>query len=255
MGKIGDFIHCTISSKKKVEKYQQIIRDAEWGVLKTKIPRNSSFIDVGCGAGYTLKKASIDLNCIGVGIDPAPGEHGVGRYTEDDTVPFQILTGTAEKIPFENKAFEMVFSSHVLEHVDDELKSLQEMKRVLKDDGLLIIGMPTAMMAWISLFSNYIFLTHIKIYNVFRHFFSKNTAVTFLSIFLPRSHSYPRAKFITYDLNHYRIRKWKKTVSKEFEIIEVLKPCLYPFPDYPQWFKLRKSKLGSSSVFFVCKKK
>jgi ubiquinone/menaquinone biosynthesis C-methylase UbiE len=253
MKKFGDIIRCTLSTKEKVEIYQQLIRDAEWSVLKSHFPEKCSFIDVGCGAGYTLKKASEDLGCTGVGIDPAPGDHGVGRYSDGHDV--KILKGDAENIPFENDSFDLVFSSHVLEHVNDELASLKEMKRVLKNDGVLIIGMPTAFMSWISLFSNYLFTTHIKIYNVFRYFFSKNTLTTFVSIFVPRSHSYPRAKTIFYDLEHYRIKKWKRTIAKEFEIIEVLKPCLYPYPDYPQWFKLRKSKLGTSSVFFVCNKK
>ena len=33
-----------------------------------------------------------------------------------------------------------------------------------------------------------------------------------------------------------------------------LSSYLYPFPDYPQFFRIRKSKIGSSSVFFICKK-
>lgn len=255
MGKLGNFIYSTLSSKEKIENYQQIIRDSEWDILKNYFRKECNFIDVGCGAGYTLKKAAEDLQCKGIGIDPEPGAHGVGRYSDSKSDSPEIIQGNAENIPFDDQAFELVFSSHVLEHVNDEQKSLQEMKRVLKDDGVLIIGMPTALMSWISLISNFVFTTHIRIYNFIRHLFTQDVFKHFLQIFYIQSHSYPRAKTIFYDLVHYRVRNWKKIVSKEFEILEVIEPCLYPYPDFPQWFKLRKSRLGSSSVFFVCKKK
>lgn len=255
MGLIGNIIYATKSSREKVEKYQQIIRDEEWLWLKKEIPANSKFLDVGCGAGYAMQKATEDLNCTCTGIDPEPGAHGVGRYLKDMVNTIPILQGFAEDLPLDDKHFDVVFSSHVLEHVNDERKSLQEMKRVLKDDGLLIIGMPTTTMTWISFFSQLIFLTHIRIYEFIRGIFSKKVFALFSRIFVYRSHSYPRAKTIYYDLWHYRVSNWKKILSTEFEVQKVMEPCLYPYPDYPQWFKIHHSKLGASSVFFVCKKK
>ena len=80
---IGRFIYSTISPKNKVEKHQQIIRDTEWFEIKKYIPRESKFLDVGCGAGYSLMRASQDLNCEVEGIDADPGSHGVGRFIED----------------------------------------------------------------------------------------------------------------------------------------------------------------------------
>ena len=95
-------------------------------------------------------------------IDPSPGEHGVGRYNKSDINKIEILKGFSEKLPFKNKSFDVIFCSHVLEHVKSEEKSLDEMNRVLKDDGKLIIGMPTASMTIISCFSQFIFTSHIK---------------------------------------------------------------------------------------------
>lgn len=255
MSILGKIIYSSFSNKEKVERYQQIIRDEEWKSLKEEIPRNSYLLDVGCGAGYAMQKASDELDCSCKGVDPDPGAHGVGRFLKDLVKKEVIIKGNAENIPFESGVFDIVFSSHVLEHVNDENQSLLEMKRVLKDDGILLIGMPTAFMAWINFFSSIIFTTHVKIYNFFRFFFTKEIGNNFMAIFRVRSHSYPRAKSIYYDLIHYRISSWKKTISQEFEIVKILQPCIYPYPDYPQWFKIRKSILGTSSVFFVCRKK
>lgn len=255
MGIIGKIIYAPFSSKEKVEKYQQIIRDEEWKWLRKEIPNGSDFLDVGCGAGYAMQKAAIDLNCNCVGVDPEPGAHGVGRYLKDMVDNEKILQGFAENIPFGDKKFDVVFSSHVLEHVNDEQKSLQEMKRVLKDEGVLVIGMPTATMTIISFISQFFFLTHVRVYEFFKGLFSKDVFRLFKNIFIYRSHSYPRAQTIFYDFKHYRVRNWHKIVSQEFEVVKVLEPCLYPYPDYFQWFKIHHSSIGASSVFFICKKK
>ena len=76
----------------------------------------------------------------------------------------------------------------------------------------------------------------------------------FIRIFIPTSHSAPRAKYITYDLFHYRISNWKKTVGSIFKIKRMITPGLYPYPDYIQWFPLIKKGGLSSSVFFICTK-
>jgi ubiquinone/menaquinone biosynthesis C-methylase UbiE len=252
---IGKFIYATYSSKTKIEAYQQVIRDWEWDSISNYIKQNSKFLDVGCGAGYAMLKAQKDRNCIVGGIDPNPGAHGVGRFLKELVESPEIKQGFAENLPFENEIFDVVYSSHVLEHVNDEQKSLQEMKRVLKNDGVLIIGMPTAAMAWINLFSSIVFTTHVKIYEFIRGIFSKGSFNRFAGIFRISSHSYPLANSIWYDIKHYRVRNWQRAVEHEFIVEKVVLPCLYPYPDYPQFFNLRKLNRYSSSVFFICIKK
>jgi ubiquinone/menaquinone biosynthesis C-methylase UbiE len=251
---IGKTIYATISSKDKVEKYQQIIRDAEWHAIKECIPAKSKFLDVGCGAGYSLMRAYEDLGCIVEGIDADPRSHGVGRFVKDLVKDVPIIKGFAENLPFDNNTFDVVYSSHVLEHVNNEDKAISEMRRVLKNNGVLIIGMPTSNMAILNYMSQVIFTTHIKIYEFFRFINTRNTFNNFIKIFRILSHSYPRAKSIFYDLFHYRTNNWKTTIEKQFEIKNIIKPCFYPYPDYPQLFKLHRSKFFSSSIFFICKK-
>jgi SAM-dependent methyltransferase len=242
-----------ISSKSKIDFYQEQIRQLEWKSIKPNIPAGSSFLDVGCGAGYSLMKAYTELECEVQGIDPEPGVHGVGRFTEGLWKERPIIQGSAEDLPFPEGSFDIVYSSHVLEHVNSEEQALQEMKRVLKPNGILIIGMPTATMSLVALISAWIFSSHISIYHFIHSLRSKEIFIRFIYIFLPRSHSYPRAKYITYDLIHYRTSNWKKILKKHFEIQTEIMPGLYPYPDYIQWFPLLKVKGLSSSVFFICR--
>ena len=93
-------------------------------------------LDVGCGIGTYLqafKQFTDDL--YGVEVDEKRAEKAK-KVTPD------IFVVPAEKLPFENATFEVVFSHEVLEHVDDDRKAIEEALRVLKPGGYLIIFVP-----------------------------------------------------------------------------------------------------------------
>jgi ubiquinone/menaquinone biosynthesis C-methylase UbiE len=58
--------------------------------------------------------------------------HGKGQYVVAD----------AMNLPFEANSFSHVISSEVLEHLEDDRKSLREIARVTKPDGVLIVTFP-----------------------------------------------------------------------------------------------------------------
>lgn len=45
-------------------------------------------------------------------------------------------------LPFEDKYFDLILSSHVIEHIENEQKVLEEFNRVLKDDGIIFLSFP-----------------------------------------------------------------------------------------------------------------
>lgn len=52
------------------------------------------------------------------------------------------VIGSVLDIPFEDKHFDIVLSSEVIEHTPNPLKAIQEMYRVLKKDGILALTVP-----------------------------------------------------------------------------------------------------------------
>ncbi len=46
-----------------------------------------------------------------------------------------------EKLPFKDKEFDIIISNHVMAHVKDDELHLKEIKRVLKDDGVVYLSM------------------------------------------------------------------------------------------------------------------
>ena len=205
-----------------------------------------------------MELAQRDKNCEVFGIDPEPNAHGVGRNwnnTEQYRSKMNIEQGFGESLPYDNKKFDVIYSSHVLEHTNNEQKFLEEMKRVVKDDGTIIIGVPTATMAFINLISQLLFETHQRIINfVFSRLgLSSFPKISLKHLFLLNSHSFAE-KTICYDLKHYKVKRWQSLISKEFTIVETILPAVYPYPDYLQVFKLKKNKSCGSSAFFICKK-
>ncbi|MCP4457518.1 MAG: methyltransferase domain-containing protein [Cytophagales bacterium] len=62
--------------------------------------------------------------------------------TADIESPLAKVKMDIHEIPFEDNSFDILFCNHVLEHVDDDLKAMREMYRVLKSGGWAILQIP-----------------------------------------------------------------------------------------------------------------
>ena len=65
------------------------------------------------------------------------------EYLSCDIIPGRAMhVQDITNITFEDNSFDIVFCSHVLEHVPDDIKAMKELKRILKDNGYAIIVVP-----------------------------------------------------------------------------------------------------------------
>ncbi|MFT6856972.1 MAG: SAM-dependent methyltransferase [Cyclobacteriaceae bacterium] len=62
--------------------------------------------------------------------------------TGDIESPLAKVKMDIHDIPFEENTFDVIFCNHVLEHVADDIKAMQEMRRVLKPGGWAILQVP-----------------------------------------------------------------------------------------------------------------
>lgn len=85
------------------------------------------WLEVGCGRGY-LQDVVEDYVGVDVAATVAPLLHK----------PFRCAP--AERLPFPDGQFDGIWSYAVLEHVESPEKALEEMRRVLKPGGVLILA-------------------------------------------------------------------------------------------------------------------
>ena len=59
-----------------------------------------------------------------------------------------VTQSAADSLPFPNESFDLVTALDVVEHIDDDLGALREMKRVLKPGGQLLLTVPAYRFLW-----------------------------------------------------------------------------------------------------------
>jgi ubiquinone/menaquinone biosynthesis C-methylase UbiE len=99
-------------------------------------------LDAGCGNGQDLRKM-MELgirpeNCYGIDFN----EDVVNFAKKNSPSAMSFAKSEMEAIPFEDSFFDLVFSFNTLtNHYDDDTirKIISEIRRVIKDDGLLIL--------------------------------------------------------------------------------------------------------------------
>lgn len=104
--------------------------------------KNDVILDAGCGDGYYLYLLTNlgDFNLTGIdylkkNVDDAKRQ--IGRKKN-----IKYMVGDISRMSFKTGTFNKIVLSEVLEHVDDDYKTLVELKRVLKKNGTLHITVP-----------------------------------------------------------------------------------------------------------------
>ena len=99
-------------------------------------------LDVGCGTGANLKMLAHYGKAEGIDISQQAidfcGERGLQS----------VKLGAAEDLPYEDDSFDLVTSLDVVEHLDDDVAGLREMRRVLRPDGRVLLFVPAFMFLW-----------------------------------------------------------------------------------------------------------
>jgi len=74
------------------------------------------------------------------GIEYFPCDNEPDKYEKN--YQGQLFKADIGNLPFENNFFDVIICSHILEHVNDDIKAISELKRVLKNEGWCIVQVP-----------------------------------------------------------------------------------------------------------------
>jgi SAM-dependent methyltransferase len=114
-----------------------------WALLnRIQLPPAPHILDAGCGTGRNL----VEFGALGpaAGVDPSA-----------DAVAFCQARGVSdvrraglEMLPFDTGRFDLVLACDVLEHVEDDARALQELRRVAAPDATLVLTVPAYQWLW-----------------------------------------------------------------------------------------------------------
>ncbi len=107
-------------------------------------------LDIGCGVGVDALNVAIRVkNIIGLDVDEKSLKIAQKNLTHKNfkNVEFKLHDANT-KLPFSNQSFHKVVCSDVLEHLNKRNFAVNEIKRVLKKNGLLLLVTDNPNTSW-----------------------------------------------------------------------------------------------------------
>jgi len=119
-------------------------------IIKGETRETMSILDIGCYDCYLFEQLMdvMDLDESDLyGLDLSSSRLSLARQRLSNV---NLVQGDAENLPWQNGEFDVVICSETLEHLLDPVSAIAEMKRVLAENGLLILTVPSKHTQFIS---------------------------------------------------------------------------------------------------------
>lgn len=124
-----------------LEEYLQYLRHKKVYVFAREYCKHKIILDYGCGLGYgSFFLSGIAKQVFGVDVEQKVIDFSSRNYRAGN-LHFQMISHSGLN-RFSDNYFDIVVSFQVIEHVRDVNPYLNEIKRVLKDDGIFFVSTP-----------------------------------------------------------------------------------------------------------------
>ena len=122
--------------------YQGRRRVLERAIARLGLPAQARILDAGCGSGRNMVDLAHHGEVTGVELSHTSVElardRGVG----------EVLSGSVMDMPFDDASFDLSVSLDVIEHLEDDVGALHELRRVTKPGGALLVTVPAYQWLW-----------------------------------------------------------------------------------------------------------
>jgi ubiquinone/menaquinone biosynthesis C-methylase UbiE len=105
------------------------------------MPAGARVLDAGCGSGRTLDELARYGSTHGAELNPLG--LAVARRRGHD-----VEHAPVERLPFPDASFDLVTCLDVIEHTDDDVAALRELRRVTRPGGQLVVSVPAHPRLW-----------------------------------------------------------------------------------------------------------
>jgi SAM-dependent methyltransferase len=107
-----------------------------------KLPARARILDAGCGSGRNMVELARHGTVSGVELSDASIEVARARGAGE------VIAGSVLDMPFDGDSFDLSVCLDVIEHLEDDLGALRELRRVLAPGGSLLVTVPAYQWLW-----------------------------------------------------------------------------------------------------------
>lgn len=120
----------------------RVIELAVLNGLGIELPKTAKILDFGCGAGRTIRSLRAQGYGNAYGYDVGDGRNLLGANRDNISVGslFDL------RLPYEDNTFDLIMSDQVFEHVQDQVRVFQELRRIMKPGGHAVHLIPARYM-------------------------------------------------------------------------------------------------------------
>src|SRR3989344_3575710 len=105
---------------------------------KYNISKTAKIFDFGCGSGYTVSfLQSEGYNAHGSDVSNEAIEYGKSKGIKN-----LLVNRLGDEIDYPENSFDVILALDVVEHIEDDIRILNSINKVLKTNGMAIITIP-----------------------------------------------------------------------------------------------------------------
>lgn len=251
--------------KEKREREIQMCIDEMSIYIGNPINSKLKILEFGCGEGFQVPYLQQLGSVTACDIYKSEGISNIRNL--------EFVLTDIHKTSFKDSTFDLIFSNHVLEHIEDVQSAIKELKRIGNPSCIYAFAVPTNYWLMLSIPSQY----YNRLRNLFKIWPFKKANIKTLKIklqgrqgennieggsfirkalylLLPQGHGILRTNFIKcyYFL---KIKQWKRLFEGSSFLIKKTKPLLLYGPsEWPIIPTINSKGNICSSVFFILKK-
>ena len=112
-----------------------------WGLKHLDISPDDIILDVGCGGGMNINRMAQTAKKV-YGVDYSIESVNLSREVNKDLIiqgRVEVLEGNVQSLPFEDNTFDIITGFETVYFWPDFVNDSKEVRRVLKDDGIMFI--------------------------------------------------------------------------------------------------------------------
>ncbi|MEC7168211.1 MAG: class I SAM-dependent methyltransferase [Candidatus Thermoplasmatota archaeon] len=209
-------LEATIPNYDRVNRLMTFGQDKRWRRnVRNHATKGMKVLEVGCGPGsFAEDLVGLDVTC----LDPSEAMLKVAKKRVDGArasrgeAPAAYVQALAEDIPLDDNSFDMVFCLFSFRDFQDKKKGLEEIYRVLKPGGQLVMCDAGK--------ANYLHGLTGRIW--------MSTVVQWMARWVTKTKDHPW-KGLARSYTHYGTNKYYRNMMKEVGFQEVSGRLLYPF--------------------------